>query len=118
MNAERHFIKAEEFEASQAKLDAVDDLSLLVEGCYFAAHYFIAAGVEWRGNAHPQSHPHGQNIALLKQAGAQQAVLDARNMLERLRSGNVYGGKTNGATASQARTSLGNIKAWTILAHP
>lgn len=49
MNAERHFAKGEEFDASQAKLDAVDDISLLVEGCYFAAHHFIAAGVEWRG---------------------------------------------------------------------
>lgn len=118
MNAERHFAKGEEFEASQAKLDASDDVSLLVEGCYFAAHHFIAAGVDWRGISHPQNHPHGQNIALLKQSGAPQSVLDAWNILERVRSGNVYGGKTNGTTASQARSSLAGIKAWTALAHP
>lgn len=118
MNAERHYAKGEEFEASQAKLDIVDDVSLLVEGCYFAAHHFIAAGVEWRGISHPQSHPHGQNIALLKQAGASQAILDAWNMLERVRSGNVYGGKTNGTTATQARTSLADIKVWAVLARP
>lgn len=47
MNAERHYVKGEEFEASQAKLDTINDVSLLVEGCYFAAHHFIAAGVEW-----------------------------------------------------------------------
>ena len=118
MNAERHFEKAEGFDRSQGKLDAADDAELIVEGCYFSAHHLIVAGTEWRGVPHSQSHPHGQNLALLKHASAPMDVLNAWSTLERLRSGSVYGGKTSGTTSGDARRALAAIRGWTTAGKP
>ena len=118
MNADRHFEKGEAFEASQAKLDSASNAELVVDGCYYAAHHFVLAGTEWRGVAHKQSHPHGKNPELLNDAGAPEAVSDAWDALERLRSGYVYGGRTAGTGGADARDALATIKTWVTAARP
>jgi hypothetical protein len=40
MHADRHFAKGEAIERQQAKLDADDDVEMIVEGCFVAAHHF------------------------------------------------------------------------------
>ena len=96
MKADDHFAKAERMAATQAKLDPATDWESIIEGCYMAAHNYVIAGVEYCGISHPQSHKHAANAQLLRQANAPDEVKAAWDALERLRNGNVYGGRTNG----------------------
>src|SRR5690349_14099768 len=90
VKAERHFAKGEAFERQQAKLDETTDVETIVESGILAAHHFICAGADWHGQAHPSTHSHGRNPALLKSSGAPSGVELAWGALERLRGGSVY----------------------------
>lgn len=70
------------------------------------------------GVSHSQSHMHKLNTRLLNQAGAPPPVRDAREKLDALRAGNVYGARTNGTASTQARTYLAIIETWVDGLHP
>jgi hypothetical protein len=112
MKAEARFQKGERMAAAQTKLDPATDWESIVEGCYRAAHNFVLAGGEWLGQAHQQSHVHRQNVGLLQRSGAPQPARTARDRLEILRAGNVYGRHTNGTAAAEARERLQVIQVW------
>jgi len=112
MNAQTHFEKAERLASAQTKLDPATDWESIVEGCYMAAYNYVPAGAEWLGVQHKQNHMHKQNVSLLRQANAPQAVREAWDQLETKRAGNVYGAKTNGVTSAEARRLLQTIHDW------
>ena len=118
MKAEDHFQKALRFDEGQSQLDPTHHSELIIEGCYMAAHHYIEAGAEWRGIAHPQRHAHKDNIRLLNQAGAPEAVSEAWRNLESLRPGSIYGGHINGTSSAEARKALKTIKEWAEAVRP
>jgi hypothetical protein len=118
MKAEDHFQKATRIEEGQSQLDPGLYGELIIEGCYMAAHHYIEAGAEWLGVPHPQSHAHKDNIRLLRQAKAPQAVIDAWNDLDVLRPGGIYGKRPDLTAGPQARTDLKIVKDWVETTRP
>ncbi len=118
MKAEKHFQKGERFEQAQARLDPAPDWESIIEICYMAAHHYLIAGVDWRTGTHPSTHAHSANANLLKQLGAPGEVQKAWDDLDVLRSGGVYGARTNGVASAQARSCLAIIKVWVEAARP
>lgn len=118
MKAEDHFQKGARLEEAQQQLDVITAVELVIEGCYMAAHHYIEAGTEWLGVPHPQSHAHKDNIRLLRQAKAPQAVIDAWNDLDVLRPGGIYGKQPDRTAGPQARTDLKIVKDWAETLRP
>jgi hypothetical protein len=118
MDAEKHVQKAQRFEATQAKLDPATDWETILEDCFLAAHHYLMAGLDWRGQPHPSTHAHSTNPRLLRQASAPEPVFQAWQQLDRMRSGSIYGGKSNGVASAQARDFLKTIREWAVSARP
>jgi len=118
MKAEQHFQKALRFEKTQSGLEPATDWESIIELGYMAAHHFLIAGADWRSGTHPSTHAHGLNPKLLRDLNASAEVQKAWSDFDVLRSGNVYGGRTNGAGSAQARLCLKIIKEWAEAAHP
>lgn len=118
MDPEKHFQKAQRFEATQAKLDPATDWETILDGCFLAAHHYLMAGFDWHGQPHPSTHAHSANPRLLRQVGAPDEVKKAWEDLDRMRSGGVYGGRSNGVASAEARAALNFIKAWVQAARP
>ncbi len=118
MKAEQLLQKALRFETTQSGLEPATDWESIIEICYLAAHHFLIAGVDWRSGTHPSTHAHNANPKLLRDLSAPSEVQKAWSDFDVLRSGNVYGGRTNGVGSSQARLCLKIIKEWAEAAHP
>ncbi len=112
MKAEDHFQKALRLDEAQSQLDPAHYSELIIEGCYMAAHHYIEAGTEWQGIPHPQKHAHKDNVRLLKQANASNAIQESWRTLETLRPGGIYGKEPDESAGEKARTALQIIKSW------
>jgi hypothetical protein len=83
-----------------------------------SAHHYILAGTEWVGVTHFQGHAHRDNPRLMKQAQTPQDVVHAWEELEILRSGYIYGAKSDVSAGNQARDHLKTITDWAKALHP
>ncbi|MDI6708848.1 MAG: hypothetical protein QME47_07185 [Candidatus Thermoplasmatota archaeon] len=109
MRGEGHLEKAKKIERSAEKLDPDTDSELIIEGLYGAAHHYIAYGVQMKHGEHTDKHT--QNPALLKKYGHDE-IRAKFEVLDSLRTGDFYGGRTDGERVRKAKAILAEIKTW------
>lgn len=109
MKLEGHILKAKREEKSTEKLDSEEDSELIIEGLYGAAHHYIAYALQKKYDSH--SDKHSQDFLVLKEHGLEE-VRAKFESLDSLRTGDFYGGRTNGERVAKARKLLAEIKAW------
>lgn len=90
-------------------MDPEDDSELIIEGLYGAAHHYVAYGLQMKHGTH--SDKHAQDFLALKEYGHED-VRSKFETLDSLRTGDFYGGRTNGERVAKARKLLAEIKAW------
>lgn len=106
---EGHLLKAKREEKSTEKLDPEEDSELIIEGLYGAAHHYIAYALQTKHGAH--SDKHSQDFLVLKEYGLED-IRSKFETLDGIRTGDFYGGRTDGERVSRARKLLAEIKAW------
>lgn len=109
MKAEGHLEKAKKIESTTEKLNPEEDSELIIEGLYGAAHHYIAYALQVKHSEHTDKH--AQDPVFLKKYGHDE-IRTKFEVLDSLRTGDFYGGRTNGERVRKAKELLTQIKAW------
>jgi hypothetical protein len=106
---EGRLLKAKREEKSTEKLNPEEDSEPIIEGLYGAAHHYIAYAPQTKH--HTNSDKHGQDFLILKEYRLED-IRSKFETLDDIRTGDFYGGRTDGERVSRARKLLAEIKAW------
>jgi len=107
VKAEDHLLKARREEKSTEKLNPEEDAELIIEGIYGAAHHYIAYFLQTKYGEH--SDKHDKDFLHLKEHGHRD-MMSKFETLESLRTGNFYGGRTDGERVAKAKKLLAEMK--------